>query len=487
MDTSNLSECLTGTRTGLIHSIEAWALDPLIEQRAFWLYGPAGSGKSTISTTIANRFDELGCLGAFLFFERDVKERNQPSSVIKTLVYQLGLFDARIGRAVATAIETTPRITQSPLHRQFTRLLLGPLSSLPIIEKPIVIILDALDECGCAETRAALLALLATSSIHFPPFIRMIITSRAEFDIRKALGVQPHIIDRELDIAGDCNASDILTFIRNRMKEIRLKNDDLSLDYNWPGDAALVGLTERTAGLFIWASTACRFIDGHDPQKRLDVLLNRSVDSNADSALDHLYTTALKSVGMWDDSDFRADFCSIMGTILVAKNPLTESAIDALLSLDRPCRRTISRLGCILHWNNNMPIRLLHPSFADFLANHLRCKHEIWYLDPPLHNQHLAVHCLNHLKSVLKRNICNLTLSQAPVVATLPEATSYASEYWTEHVCATSAKAEQIVELLEQFLFKRLMHWLEAMSILKKSRTTVSLVRFLLNWLRVCL
>ena len=102
---------------------------------------------------------------------------------------------------------------------------------------------------------------------------------------------------------------------------------------DWPGDEAIHTLVQRAAGLFIWAATACRFIDGHDPWRQLDLLLRGDVNSNAEQALDVLYKTALQTIGMWDDEDFIADFHAIMGVILLAKDPLSDSAIDTLLRI----------------------------------------------------------------------------------------------------------------------------------------------------------
>ncbi|KIM72318.1 hypothetical protein PILCRDRAFT_34069, partial [Piloderma croceum F 1598] len=122
-------------------------------QRVLWLHGLAGSRKSTLSTTIANIFREQGCLGASVFFNRDLEESSQPRSIIKTIVYQLSSFDNRIGAAITTSINTMPSILQSPLHIQFRKLLVKPLSTLPTSASPIVLILDALDECGGAQDR----------------------------------------------------------------------------------------------------------------------------------------------------------------------------------------------------------------------------------------------------------------------------------------------------------------------------------------------
>ena len=75
----------------------------------------------------------------------------------------------------------------------------------------------------------SLLTLLAAESIRLPPFIRIIATSRAEFDIRCALENQPHVLIQELELAPEEHINDILIFFRSRMAKIRSKNSSLSL------------------------------------------------------------------------------------------------------------------------------------------------------------------------------------------------------------------------------------------------------------------
>src|SRR5882762_8838366 len=104
MDPSRRTECLPNTRKEILKFIVDWANDPTCEQRMLWVYGLAGSGKSTLSTTIANIFRDSGQLGAFLFFDRDVTERSDPMRVVKTLAHQLATFDPSIRAAIRTAV-----------------------------------------------------------------------------------------------------------------------------------------------------------------------------------------------------------------------------------------------------------------------------------------------------------------------------------------------------------------------------------------------
>lgn len=182
--------------------------------------------------------------------------------------------------------------------------------------------------------------------------------------------------------------------------------DVLPLPLEWPADETFRTLTDRAAGLFIWASTASTFIqDGHDPRKRLCLLVEEEGTSGAMFGLDALYDTALRAAGKWEDPDFGADVRAILGVILVARDPISHNVIDKLLCIadDRPSVLTISRLGCVL--SQNPTFRILHPFFTDFLSDRVRCGTDAWFFDLVEHNHFLASHCIDLLQSVRRLNI----------------------------------------------------------------------------------
>jgi energy-coupling factor transporter ATP-binding protein EcfA2 len=215
-----------------------------------WIHGPAGSGKSTLATTIANIFRDYVQLGTFLFFDRDVMERSDPTTVIRTLAHQLCTSDLRIGAAIRTTIEGNPNMLMSPLYRQFQKLILEPISQSQPLSSTIVIVIDAFDECGTAEDREALLTVLAQDFSNLPISTRTIITSRPQNDICNAFESQSHILAYELDITSLNNSDDILSYFRHSMLVLHEKNKYLSLRPDWPREEVLRLLVERAAGLF---------------------------------------------------------------------------------------------------------------------------------------------------------------------------------------------------------------------------------------------
>lgn len=337
---------------------------------------------------------------------------------------------------------------------QFSKLLVEPLSSFTT-DLPLVVF-DALSECGNPDSRRNLLAVLADKSDRLPSSLRLIIASRAEYDIHTGFISKAHIRT--------------------------LTRTQLSFPEDWPGDEVIRHLTERAFGLFVWASTAVELIRrAHYPANRLKALLQNEPTSGAMTALGALYKTALEDAGKWDDDEFVEDFRAIMGIVLVARSPLSISAIDLLLGI--PSANTITLLSCLLI--QHPTVRVLHPSFADFITQTDPRKTYPWLIDAPSRNCHLALACLERLHLSLKQNMCNLTFSSDQLKSSLSEDVSYSCLYWIDHVCAVRASAKEVWNRVENFLTLHLLHWFEAMSILKRSTDTIKLLQDLEAWIQV--
>ena len=86
---------------------------------------------------------------SLFLFDRDVAERSDPLTVIRTIAHQLGSFHPVVGKAISDAIIQSPSICLSPLSDQFQQLLVDPLLSNAVVEAntSIILVLDALDEC----------------------------------------------------------------------------------------------------------------------------------------------------------------------------------------------------------------------------------------------------------------------------------------------------------------------------------------------------
>jgi Mrp family chromosome partitioning ATPase len=116
----------------------------------FWLSGMAGTGKSTISRTVAQCFAEDGQLGASFFFKRGERERGNASRFFTTIATQTCAQGACDGTVRQKAIDADPELSGQLVKEQFEKLIFQPLSDIRHIYAQVsklVIVIDALDEC----------------------------------------------------------------------------------------------------------------------------------------------------------------------------------------------------------------------------------------------------------------------------------------------------------------------------------------------------
>jgi hypothetical protein len=503
MDPYGRPECQPDTRVDVLKFITGWLAAPSKNQaqNVLWLHGIAGSGKSTVATTVAKHFRELRRLGAFLFFDR--KAGSDPSRVIPTLAYRLGSYDPRIGAAISGAISGNSEILTGSLSEQFSELLLGPLLSLEAIlctEGPIVVVMDALDECGTSQTRKVLLNILVEYFKKLPSYLRIFVTSRPLLDITSKFHGQRNICDLEFQMTTESNQKDIISYFCYQLAMIRDAKPLLNLGLDWPGEENIQALSIRSAALFQWCSTAIKLIEQHDPEAQLRRLVTTKVHGSAEAALDALYQTALECCGIWDDEVFKSDFQAIFGVILVACQPLTHETISRLLGLEkRPALYTIQHFRSVLHFDATEPIHFIHPSFADFLSDQNRCGRDYWFIDTAQHHLFLAETCFKVMKRDLSFNICQIPTSYLcnDDIACLPDTVAtfipahlvYSCCFWANHLQAISnhdSNFEIIQTHIRDFLYSSLLYWLEVLSILKKIDIAHPSMMSVINWIKVC-
>lgn len=230
------------------------------------------------------------------------------------------------------------------LLNQFQELIERPLNAKGNhLKKPIVIVLDALDEFGTERDWRSLLDIIYRQSGVSSSCLKFFITSRPEPDIEVSLSspllVHLNLLDSQ---SGPINSTrDIMTFVDTQMKRIA---GMYQLGVDWPGLDRRALLVQKASGLFIWASTACEFVHNQDsssPVKWLKVILDDNSDASVVPAntrqwqpLDKLYCQVLLEAVTGEDSDaISGQMCEILGAIVVAFNPLSSLILVGLFTI----------------------------------------------------------------------------------------------------------------------------------------------------------
>ncbi|PYH91855.1 WD40 repeat-like protein [Aspergillus ellipticus CBS 707.79] len=260
-------DCLPGTRTELLHDIKNWAISPK-GKCMFWLNGLAGTGKSTISRTVASSFKVQGFLGASFFFKRGEGDRGNAARLFPILTRQLLTRIPELCEAIIQTIRDNPKISVKPLKEQFEMLIRKPFHNLEQSKHHILpLVINDIREGDTAK-------------------LRFFVTSRPELPIR--LGFQSakdshqNLILHE--IPEPIIERDISLFLQHRLNAIR-RERSLSLD--WPGNENVRTLLKMSVPLFIFAATICRLFEDHnlEPEQCLSEILKYKNEEAMDQKL----------------------------------------------------------------------------------------------------------------------------------------------------------------------------------------------------------
>ncbi|KAK4085069.1 uncharacterized protein Triagg1_59 [Trichoderma aggressivum f. europaeum] len=337
------SFCLEGTRNHIIAQIEEWGTNP-DSQSIFWLNGMAGTGKSTISRTIAQLFAKKSILGASFFFKRGGGDRSGTNFFITTiaLVRRIPSFAPRIREV----LDREPEIHEKPLDDQFQKLILDPLKKNPgCWSSNLLIVVDALDECDNEGTMRTLISILSKAQQRNNPRLKFFLTSRPELPIRLGFeeigGKYDHLLLATVSKA--TIEHDIGLFMRYQLDAIKADyNKSVSshrkISTQWPGEDVVQQLVDSAVPLFIVAATICRFLRDRrlgGPHHQLSKILE--YQKIQISGLDMTYLPILDNLIVNLPPSARVEvltrFRYLIGSIVTLAQPLSIRSIADLLGV----------------------------------------------------------------------------------------------------------------------------------------------------------
>lgn len=486
--------CLEDTRVDLLTQISQW-IDGDESKTIFWLNGMAGTGKSTISRTVARILCRKGKLGASFFFKRGYADRGSAAKFCTTIARQLVLSRKSLGSLIQTAVEKDPDIGNKGLKIQFEKLIEEPFANAAKRQSTgnsvITIIVDALDECDSEQNIRLLISLFAQMGKLHNIKLRVFLTSRPELPIRLGFSYvtgtfQDFILH---EIPQPVIEHDISVFFRHEMRRIVHEwNNSVAesrrLPATWPGEDNLCILIERAIPLFIFAATMCRFISDRNgsPKTRLDRILGSASWAVGDR-MQATYAPVLEQLLTGLSADGRTDaiqeFKLIVGAIVVLESPLSVVVLSQLLGIDQDrIHDRLDKLHSVLDIPESpeTPVRLFHLSFRDYLINKESYPVNEFTIDQKETSRKLSVECLRVMKAHLKTDICDLRhpgtarvdITSQHINSHLPPEVQYACLYWVKHQQVAGGEPADI-QVIMDFLKIHLLHWIEALILLDRS------------------
>jgi hypothetical protein len=400
--------CMENTRVKILDKIAKWT-SSYTPQTLFWIYGGPGTGKSCIASSVAKQLLAENRLGGSFFCNRDDAKLCNPRVLMATLCYQLLATFPPYGELVTAILRKQPMLGVSLLPL-FEELFVTPLQQLQSYHLtgpgPLVIVIDALDECGIPDGGRSLLEILQQLS-GLVPWLKILITTRLNAVIYRFLQNDDGVLC--CDLGEEDVLEDIKLIARHQMAAIT--NDPL-----WPGEFKIQQMAEQACGLFIWVQMAYKFVSKSLNRNRaLDHILCGKSSNVPAQELAKLYTTVLEDTIEVDDSI--QDFQDVMGIILTSCVPLQIQTFQALLhgqvnSETVDCVREAFSSVLYEDKKQNDAIRVYHPSFTEFLSDETHCPPK-YLIDLAVHHARLSENCLKIMIEQLNFNICGLKTSHS--------------------------------------------------------------------------
>jgi hypothetical protein len=503
--------CLEGTRTQILDEMSVWMADPSAKV-VYWLTGVAGTGKTTIAQSVAHMAEERGCLAATFFFSRTAgsAELRKAAGVIPTVAYQLACRHEVFRDAVCGAVSLDRDICERQVARQAKTLLTDALErsgrALPL---PLLIVLDALDECDKENGREGgdLIPVLLHSLEKLPFGVKIFVTSRPEPSIMNMFSradIQGSTVGLALhrDIEQSVIREDITRYLRHELDQLARER---SLPLPFPSDIDFQTLVGRAGNLFIYVRTIVIYVSSEveDPVDQLADVLRANADraSQQFADLDALYTQILNKAldGVGCNPTTQHELRDVLASLVLTQENLPVAALAVLAGVEeRQCKKILRCLSSVLlhEHASHEPVRLIHPSFPDFLTNASRCANARYLINSAEYNALLALRCLQIMNAELRQDICHIqdpSMFNHAVIdlgqrldSNVSAQLRYACKHWHIHTQLAGSLPSNLIAALDDFCTRHLLHWIELLSLIRDLPIALRGLPPLLTYIKVC-
>ncbi|KAL9083489.1 MAG: hypothetical protein Q9165_008516, partial [Trypethelium subeluteriae] len=445
-----------------------------------WIKGDPGKGKTMLICGIINELEksiaETGFLSYF-FCQATDSRINNATAVLRGLMYLLiercpsliSYIQRKYDNAGERAFEGAN--AWYALDEVFTNILQDPILQDPSAVD-VYFVIDALDECG--TERNDLLKFVARSST-LSSRIKWIVSSRNWPEIENELKKAPDLRRLSLELNTDSIARAVKKYCE--LKVLRLAKDK---GYNEETQNHVLNhFSINSDNTFLWVALACKNLEELDPDLPSSMILDRL--KQFPPGLNELYHRMLRQICEQDEQV--ADlYKRILALIAIVYRPITLKELSPLVeglesSAPASLCGIIGRCGSFLAVQEGI-IYFVHQSAKDYLMEKAHGK--VFASGTAGTHFTITTRSLGVKSKTLCRDIYRL---QKPGIAINdiqqpdpdPLATSrYSCIYWVDHLSEWYSDSAigytndlQTGGIVDLFLRKKFLYWLEALSLCK--------------------
>jgi hypothetical protein len=433
----------------------------------------AGTGKTTIAYSLCEALRNWGLFGASFFCSRNAADCSNAENIPPSIAYQLSQHSSPFLNALVEALDSHNGQPGQNITVRFERTLEQPLRQIGNrIGAPLIVVIDALDECSEPRLSEELISCLWRSAATLP--IKFFLTGRPESHFRCKIYNPDDISLRRFhlhDVEKEMVKSDIHLFIQEQLGHLEDKIR------NWK--SLLESLVDYADRLFICAATASKFIleapDGFQAD-RLESIVLRRQNSGSASALHHIYSIVMDATCKKHSEKAELDaLYKILRTIVCLRNPLSVQDLALFINMnEEKITGLLSGLHSVVSIpQGNGPVQPLHASFPEYL---LASTNHLGGTTPSEIHALLAESSFRIMNEKLEFNIAkfptsyqaNIDIPLSHFLESIGPSISYASLFWGHHLQQSRTNQQVFrAKLVDFFVKKKLLFWLEVLSVLQ--------------------
>jgi hypothetical protein len=475
-DPSDDKKRIEDTKGGLLADSYWWVLDNATFQqwqqdthsRLLWVKGDPGKGKTMLLCGI---IDELRsslpetALIAYFFCQATDSRVNSATTVLRGLLYMLVSQQPSLVSHVRKKHDHAGKALFEDanawvaLTKIFTDLLQDPQL------RSTYLIVDALDECVTGLPK--LLHFIAKQS-SASSRVKWIVSSRNWPEIEEQLEQAGHKARLSLELNVESVSAAVGVFIQHKVTQLaQQKNYDQQMQ-----DTVLERLTADADGTFLWVALVCQ---------ELRATARRNVLKKLDTfppGLKALYEQMMRQISVSDD----ATLCKqVLASAALVYRPITLQELVALaepledIADEAEVREIIGLCRSFLTLREDT-VYFVHQSAKEFLF--ASAYHEVFPQGAEATHHVIFSRSLTILSNTLHRDMYSLEALGVAIEDVQPPepdplaASRYSCVYWIDHLYDSKSESWadgvgdlEVAGAVDEFLRKKYLYWLEALSL----------------------
>ncbi|KAF1831217.1 NACHT-domain-containing protein, partial [Decorospora gaudefroyi] len=488
-DPRNDKKRIEDTKGGLLRDSYRWVLhndsfrkwhDDL-QSRLLWVKGDPGKGKTMLLCGIIDELQASSTIAkkntvSYFFCQATDARINSATAVLRGLLYMLVKQQLWLASHVRKKYD---EVGKNMFEDANAWIALVDIFKDVLRDSSLTatyLIVDALDEC--VTDLPKLLDFIAKQS-SASSCVKWIVSSRNWPEIEGRLEQAGHKVRLSLELNATSVSTAVQDFIDQRVSKLAQRNK-----YDEPTQrAVLEHLTSNANDTFLWVALVCQHLQSTAKRNVLRKL------ELFPPGLDALYEWMMQQISKADD----AELCKqVLAAVALVYRPITLKELVILveplegMADDLELREVIGLCGSFLTLREQT-VYFVHQSAKDFLL--AKAAQDVFPAGRETVHQAIFARSLQIMSTTLRRDMYGLKALGTPIDdVEMPEpdplaALRYSCVHWVEHLCdsnptssATYAECLRGGGVVDRFLQKKCLYWLESLSLCKSMSKGVASV-----------